>query len=1148
MRSEEITNYFSLLSREVDRAYVVANDARRRGLDPVDEVEISRANNVAEKVVGLISIVAPQIKNSRIVEQISELEKEYGVQDWRVAFKIAEKIAKGELCNFRNKLEAMEVGLRVGLAYITNGVVSSPLEGFIRLELKKRKDGKEYFCLYFGGPIRSAGTTAVCAFIALADYVRKSTGYSEYDPLKDEIKRASTEINFFHERITNLQYLPSDEEIEFLVENLPLQIDGEPSEKIEVPNYKNLSRIDTNLLRNGYCLVLAEGVAQKGKKFWGVFSKWYRDFDMEHWSFMEKYINLQKKIRSGGEMKKETGRIAPDYNYIKELVAGRPILGFPLGKGGFRLRYGRSRLSGLSSMSIHPAAMHILNNYIATGTQLRYERPGKSSAMAPCDTIEGPIVKLRNGDVLFLEDENVARKVSKDVEEILYLGDILINYGEFLNRAHVLVPPGYCEEWWLQELKAKDVYIDTNFSFDMVYDLSKRYNVPLHPRYTYHWGCLQVKQILSLIDWMAHAVFKEEKIVFPLIYDVEKDLIDVDPKRVLELLGVPHMVINQEYVVVEGDWAKALWCCFGCYKKKFNVNSLLRKFNRNKQVLEIINDLSEVRIMDKDGLYVGARMGRPEKAKMRKMTGDPHVLFPVGKEGGRFRSFQSALDKGKINAQFSVYLCLKCNKETIYRVCECGERTKEIWHCKSCGRGKERCEHNPVGYEQMEIDIKEHFKKAKSLLDMAVLPELIKGVRGTSNVCHIPENLVKGILRAKHGLNVNKDGTIRYDMTEMPMTAFYPREIGTGVEKLRFLGYEKDVYGKELVSDDQLLELKPSDLVLPASVESLSEGSDKILYKVCNFIDELLSHFYKVGLYYNLKTKEDLVGHLVVGLAPHISASIIGRIIGFSKTQCCFAHPLWHSAVRRDCEGDEVCVILLMDALLNFSRFYLPSHRGSTQDAPLVLTSEIIASEVDEMVFDMDVVWEYPLEFYEACLEYRNPREVAIEVLGNRLGKKGQYENIGFTHNVSDMNMGVRCSSYKLLPTMKEKLDGQMDLAERIRAVNEGDVARLVIDKHFIRDIRGNLRKFSMQQFRCVNCNEKFRRPPLIGICKHCGGRIIFTISEGSITKYLGYCIGLSEKYDIPNYLRQIIDLTKQRVELVFGREKEKQEGLGRWF
>jgi DNA polymerase II large subunit len=373
-------------------------------------------------------------------------------------------------------------------------------------------------------------------------------------------------------------------------------------------------------------------------------------------------------------------------------------------------------------------------------------------------------------------------------------------------------------------------------------------------------------------------------------------------------------------------------------------------------------------------------------------------------------------------------------------------------------------------------------------------------------------------------------------------------EIGTSVERLRELGYGLDCYGKPLVDDNQILELKPQDIVLPACPESPEEGADEILFRTTKFLDDLLVKLYGVKAFYKLKSTKDLAGHLVNALAPHTSSSVVARIVGFSKTQGFLAHPMLHAATRRDCDGDEASVTLLLDTLLNFSRQFLPNTRGATQDASLVLTSRVIPSEVDDMVFDVDVVWKYPLSFYEAALAYKGPWEVEIEQLGKRLNTPAQYEGMGFTHGISNINEGVMCSAYKTLPSMQEKLQGQMDLADRIRAVDEADVARLVIDKHFIRDIKGNLRKFSQQQFRCSNCNTKYRRPPLIGRCTECHGTIIFTISQGSIVKYLEPAISLATRYNLDAYMQQSLDLVKRRVEGVFGREPDKQVGLGSWF
>ena len=81
------------------------------------------------------------------------------------------------------------------------------------------------------------------------------------------------------------------------------------------------------------------------------------------------------------------------------------------------------------------------------------KRPGKATVLSVNDNMEGPIVKLKNGNILFLDTEEEARKYNEEIEEILFLGDILVNYGDFFSRGHVLVPPGYCEEWWIQELE-----------------------------------------------------------------------------------------------------------------------------------------------------------------------------------------------------------------------------------------------------------------------------------------------------------------------------------------------------------------------------------------------------------------------------------------------------------------------------------------------------------------------------------------------------------------------------------------------------------------------------------------------------------------------------------------------------------------------
>src|SRR3989344_6220136 len=124
--------YFHFLNSNLEKAYQVAEEARKKHLDPVNYVEIPIAKNMAERVEGLVSALAPVIKGKGIPHRISLLEEEYGKLDWRVAFCIALEIAKEKFCSFSHQLEAIEVGIRTGFAYITLGVVASPLEGFVK--------------------------------------------------------------------------------------------------------------------------------------------------------------------------------------------------------------------------------------------------------------------------------------------------------------------------------------------------------------------------------------------------------------------------------------------------------------------------------------------------------------------------------------------------------------------------------------------------------------------------------------------------------------------------------------------------------------------------------------------------------------------------------------------------------------------------------------------------------------------------------------------------------------------------------------------------------------------------------------------------------------------------------------------------------
>jgi DNA polymerase II large subunit len=229
--------------------------------------------------------------------------------------------------------------------------------------------------------------------------------------------------------------------------------------------------------------------------------------------------------------------------------------------------------------------------------------------------------------------------------------------------------------------------------------------------------------------------------------------------------------------------------------------------------------------------------------------------------------------------------------------------------------------------------------------------------------------------------------------------------------------------------------------------------------------------------------------------------------------------------------------MLLLDALINFSRSYLPSSVGGTMDAPLTLTLNIDPSEVDDEVHDMEVVTSYGLDFYNTAEKRVPPTEAKVELVKDRLGKGTEFSNIMFTHlsGPDAVKYSPKNCTYTKLNTMSEKITAQFQLTDLLMCVDRPNAAKNLIMSHFIPDLIGNMHSFSKQGFRCVACNAKFRRVPLVGKCTKCAGKIVLTISKSSIEKYLEVATGLAERYQLEPYIRQRLSLIRDEIKDVFG-------------
>jgi DNA polymerase II large subunit len=876
----------------------------------------------------------------------------------------------------------------------------------------------------------------------------------------------------------------------------------------------------------------------RSSKTWTVIEK----LGIEGWDWLKRVRRVQEKKTVG---------------FMEDVIAGRPVFSFPSRSGGFRLRYGRARNTGLAAMGVHPVTMLVLQRFMAAGTQLRVEAPGKAGVVLPVDGIETPIVRLKDGSVVRVSSDNFD-SVKDQIDRVLFLGDLLVSFGDFLYNNKVLCPAGITEEWWIQELRRA---LEEQFKGDLeeaasklqlpapwligilngalggsvsghdALRLSQSLGIPLHPRYTYFWGSLSLDELSQMRTWLLDCDAVADSGV---VHEISGTL-EPSSKRLLEKLCIPHLV-HGEKVAVSGDDAEVLAACVG-------LGAGVRHFEF-EDVYKAIKELSGLTIREKAPTFLGARMGRPEKAKRREMRPMVHSLFPVGLSGGLHRNLIEAMGKGSVSVDLVRRRCPACRNLTFRLICpQCNVETVLERYCPQCKRAFQEeacpsCGGSTRGFERQTVDLKHLVNEACERLRLSQ-PDLIKGVKGLINQTKTPEILEKGLLRAKHDLSVYKDGTIRFDATNAPLTHFKPAELGVQVEKLRTLGYQYDRSGQPLTAPDQICELKVQDVVIPTKCADY-------FVSVARFVDDLLEKAYGLKAWYNIKEIKDLVGHLVIGLAPHTSVGILGRVIGFTDLSLCYAHPLWHSAKRRDCDGDEDTLMLALDTILNFSKVYLPAQIGGIMDAPLFIIPVVNPLEVQRQAHEVDVASTYPLEFYEKTLERASPHSVRglIDMVDHRLGSESQFEGYCYTTSVSDINMGNKESMYKKLGKMTDKLNVQLSLAEKIEAVDARRVAWKVLTTHFMRDIAGNLRAFSTQGFRCKKCNKKFRRLPLKGKCPECGGALTLTVYRGGIEKYLDAAEHLIRKYNLPPYYSQRLTMVREEIESLFEGRKPRQISL----
>jgi len=1100
-------NYYTDLSTDTYTIFEMAAEAKSSLVDSSGIIEPKIAFDLADRVAKMHEI--------DITEPLRELLKINGKE--LSALILSKEIALGNYSLPEATLEEkLDLAVRVGLAIVTEGVTIAPLQGISEVKIKKNKDGSDYLSVSIAGPMRSAGGTESAVTMLIADHVRKTVGLSKFqaDSFDDETGRFVEELRIYEREAGNFQFHILDEDIIRVISNLPVELDGVDTDPFEVVNHKGMTRIKTDRVRGGALRVLNDGLIGRAKKLLNRIEL----YNLDGWEWL---ADLKGAIQTGDKQEDAAAK------RMREVITGRSVLSMPNKLGGFRLRYGRACNTGFAAVGIHPVIAEILDHTIVVGTQIKIDIPGKGATVAFVDSIETPTVLLKNGNVVKIRDVKHGIEIKKEIEKILHLGDILISFGDFLENNAQLVPTGYVEEFWIEELKEKLAKYEPNDEYlsqfltrkptlDEALKISIDFQIPLHPQFLYFWDQISSEELSKILQ---PKKVNENSIEYHL-----------EIKKILEKLGVPHK--QKDSIILEENEAKIFYNLL--FRKPPIINDL--------SVPKIISKSSEIPIRNKFSTSIGVRIGRPEKAAARQMKPPTHILFPISDKGGPTRDLLKASRHANFFTNIFNRQCDNCNEPSIGIKCsKCGTKTSIKYQCSNCrdildSSFCDKCKRKALSHSYKSFPLKEKLLVAQEKMGLRV-QEPFKGVKELISQDRIAEPLEKGLVRQHFGLTTFKDGTVRFDATNSPITQFKPSWIGTSIEKLMELGYTHDIEGQPITNSEQIIEIRMQDVIIPYE-------SGKYLVSTCKYIDTLLKKFYGKLAFYHVKNPDELIGHLIIGLAPHTSVGIVGRIIGFTDTHVCFGTPNWHSAKRRDADGDADSIMLLMDSLLNFSRQFLSDRIGGLMDAPLLIQPLVLPHESQPQAHNLEVTKSLPLDFFKSTLQQNKASSVkSVEIIESRLETERQFYDYYFTHPTSSLTTSKSRSAYSTLGSMLDKLDMQIRNADMIDAVNTSEIVSNVISTHLVPDIMGNLRAYARQSFRCTACGKSYRRLPLTQNCV-CGHKLIQTITRGSVEKYLKLAKRLVNNYDVSEYQKGRIHVLSDEIDLVFGKNKGDQSLL----
>lgn len=1098
MNKLEFEEYIQQIKKNLIVQLEIAASARNKRLDPTDKIESILSYNPKSKISAILDI--PGLEDF-LPENLTKVEN-------LVIFSanIASQIVNERFIK-KPREDLILLALHSALVILSQGLISVPQESIPKVSVSPKSN---HLTIYFSNTVRYVDGEVIGLVIFIADIIRDILHLDRFIPTPELTGRYVEELEIYYNLNDKINSLRRDI-VELLVYNIGIEISGEPYERIEVIKYRNLPSV-TNQLRMGMCVAIERFIENINdialKRLNSGILKW-------NWLKYPFSGLTRKKLQFG----------------LHDVRATQPLLSESNKPGGFRLRYGLSRNIGQGAVGIHPSIIYLVK-LLTPGTNIRMDVLEGNLTVFPVINILGPLVELKDGSARRMKSLEETRALEDEIVQIWEMGDILLSPND-IPTAESIEETGWSEEWWSAEIwkyvhsYAKSLEVlaaRTGIDIENLRDflekptvnspnasqaigLAKVTKIPLHPSFSLNWNEITISELLWLLNNLSFTSdgfipFSEEMRLLFLRLGMEFKLKD-------NLFHSEHTLI------------------FEALKKKEKLLNSILMDNPHAYTEEIVSMLIEIPLKSLCQRRIGVKIIKAEKAEPRQINPPAHILFPIGNFGGPQRNLLKISKEKQFKVQLSERFCPTCEISTFTAFCpKCKQETEQHYICREGHVSKskicEQCDNYGFPARYKQIDLGKMIEVQLNKIQEFKIKK-IKGISYLNNRYRIPEHIMKGILRSYRNLYVYKDGTIRFDQTNAILRFFKPKEVNSSIDNLKRLGYTHDVNGNDINDENQLLELFPYDIIV-------SENAADYLVDIAKFLDDELIYLYDMLPYFRINTKKDINGILVVGMSPFSMVGVIGRIIGYSRNNVLYAHPLWHKLKTRNCSGNIDSIAHLLDIFLNFSKELVPNVRGGSLDVPNIIN--LPDSWEDTHIYSNYLYIPLNLQFYQSLKG--NPS--ISEILSYNESFLTPKNSLLYTiDDISLYDMKNDFQESKIF----NKIESELKILRVIRGVNEGEFVDKILEYDLLEKISGSFDRFFLQPVRCKACNKTFRRVPISDSCPNCQRKTLtLTLSEGWVLRYLQIVKELKEKYsdDISDYSKSWIDLIDLNKRLYFDR------------